>query len=289
VRVAVMLLVALSLSCRSKAPSEAAPARADDEVRPAFDGQPKRLDPQALTLCDALHRAPAEQRATCCHGAPRVHFREECARVLSLALEAKTLHLRGVDACVAALERTYQGCGWVGPNEPPLPAACATTVVGELREAAKCHSTLECQPGLHCRGAGPTSGGSCQRPSSSGAACELSVDVLASYARITLGRHVECEGFCQRHRCEAVVRDEGSCTLDAQCRSGQRCAGACVEGERGAAGEACVPGGCGEGLRCVAGTCQAPRVEGEPCTAELECLGACGGAADGGRRCTIGC
>jgi hypothetical protein len=279
----------LVVGCRTKEANEPTAARTDDEVRPAYDGQPKRLDPRAVALCDALHRAPAEQRATCCHRAPQVQFGEECARVLSLALEAKTIALRGVEACVDALHQTYDGCGWVGPSEPPLPAACASTVVGAVKEAARCRSTLECESGLHCRGAGPTATGTCQRPGSTGMACELSVDVLVSYSRLAVGRHVECEGFCQRHRCESLVTDGGSCTLDAQCRSGQRCAGACVDGERGGVGEGCVPGGCGEGLRCLAGTCQRPRAAGQACTQDLECQGACGPPADGGRACVTGC
>lgn len=283
-----LLVIAVFSGCTCKKAEPPAPDRVSDDVRPAFEGDPKLLDGRAVKLCNALHQLPAERRATCCQRAPQVHFGNECARVVSLALEAKTIELAGVDACLAALTAAYDGCDWVGPNEVPLPSACTEVLRGKLASRKACRSTLECEPGLHCRGAGPTARGTCVAPGAAGMACELSVDVLVSYTRSAPRPHTECAGSCERHRCEDVTTDGGACTLDAQCPSGQRCAGTCVAGAQGASGEACVPGGCVEGLRCVAGTCTEPLASGAECVNDLACRGACL-ATDGGRRCAPGC
>ncbi|MFT3706990.1 MAG: hypothetical protein QM817_04905 [Archangium sp.] len=273
-------------SCREQNKTET--PRAPDEVKPAFDGAPKALDANATALCAALHRVPAERRATCCQAGVPAHFESECARVVSLAVEAKTITLNDISACTAALEAAHQGCGWVGPNGVEVPPACDGVISGHVAQGQRCRSSLECVDGLRCRGAGPTSVGVCDVPGAVGVACEFSVDVLASYTRARSKRGSECSGFCQRHRCEAILTDGGACTLDAQCPSGQRCAGSCVPGERGGVGDACVPGGCVEGLRCVRGSCAAPLSDGASCSSDVECQGACI-AADGGRVCARGC
>lgn len=281
-------LVVVLMGCKDKpAPSDAV-QRADTDVKPAFDGAPRQVTPKVAALCEALHQMPAERKAACCRGQTAAHFAGECARVVSLALEQGTLELQHSDACVKDLVLAHQGCAWVGPNEPSLPESCSGVVVGKIHEGKKCRSTLECASGLRCLGAGPTAAGKCAPPGQDGMACELSVDVLVSYLRQTLPPHLECAGFCQRHRCESVLTDGGSCTLDAQCPEGQRCAGTCVAGTRGAAGDRCVPGGCVAPLRCVAGTCATPKAEGEECSADAECLGACRDA-DGGKRCGPSC
>lgn len=285
VRTAAFLLVVL-VGCKDKPAQET--ARADVDVKPAFDGAPRQIDPKVAALCEALHQMPAERKAACCRGQTAAHFGGECGRVLALALEQGTVALQNSEACVRDLVKSHQGCGWVGPNEVPVPASCQGVVVGRIAEGKKCRSTLECVPGLRCLGAGPTAAGTCAPPGQDGMACELSVDVLVSYLRHPLPAHVECAGYCQRHRCEAVLTDGGSCTLDAQCPAGQRCAGTCVQGARGAAGDRCVPGGCVAGLRCIAGTCASPKADGQECEQDAECLGACL-AADGGRRCGPGC
>lgn len=285
----VVVLVALA-GCKDKPSAPAGePPRVESDVKPAFDGSPRQVTPAVAALCGALHQMPAERKAACCRGSPAQHFGGECARVLSLALEQGTVELRGADACAKDLVALHQGCGWVGPNEPALPESCAGVVAGRIAQGKKCRSSLECVAGLRCLGAGPTAAGTCEKPGSDGMACELSVDVLVSYARQPLPAHVECAGFCQRHQCEAVLADGGACTLDAQCPAGQRCAGTCVAGARGAAGEECVPGGCASALRCVGGVCAAPKPEGSECSADVDCLGACVAADGGVKRCGPGC
>lgn len=259
----------------SPSPPAAENKRADTDVKPAFDGVPKQVDPGAQALCDALHALPAERKAACCKKGAEVNFAGECARVLSLALEAKTVTLGDPAPCVKEMTALHAGCGWVGPNAVELPASCRGVVRGNVTRLESCRSTLECGSGLRCLGAGPTSAGKCALPGTTGMSCELSVDVMATYTRAQLAPHLECDGFCQRHRCEDVLTDGGACTLDAQCPAGQRCAGTCVAGASGAAGAKCVPGGCEAGLRCVEGGCAAPRAEGEACSKDLECLGAC--------------
>ncbi len=291
-RALALLLLLTFAGCKEKAPAPPAAAsdtRAEADVRPAFEGSPRQVPAAVAALCEALHQMPAERKAACCGASPAQHFGGECARVLSLALEQGTVSLEGSEGCVKALVMQHQGCGWVGPNEVELPESCARVVTGRLAQGKRCRSSLECAAGLRCLGAGPTATGTCEKPGSDGMACELSVDVLASYARQPLPAHVECAGFCQRHRCEAVLTDGGACTLDAQCPAGQRCAGACVDGARGAAGEKCVPGGCGAGLRCVAGVCAAPKAEGAECAADAECSGACVAGDGGTKRCGRGC
>jgi len=291
VRVLGVVLLFGVAGCKEKAPAAPAePPRVEADVKPAFDGAPREVPPAVAALCGALHQMPAERRAACCRGSPAQHFGGECARVLALALEQGTVELERADACVKDLVALHQGCGWVGPNEVALPESCAGVVVGRMAQGKKCRSSLECVAGLRCLGAGPTAAGTCEKPGADGMACELSVDVLVSYARQPLPPHTECAGYCQRHRCEAVLSDGGACTLDAQCPAGQRCAGTCVDGARGAAGDRCVPGGCAAGLRCIGGVCDAPKAEGAECGQDVECQGACL-AVDGGgsKRCGPAC
>ena len=289
-----MLLLTL-LACKDKSDSQKpvdpalGPSKSGgDDVRPAFEGSPKKIDPAASALCAALHQAPAEKKASCCRSAPAIHFGSECTRVLSLALEQKTVTLKPTEACLTALSASYDGCDWVGPNEVRRPDTCAGLVVGQLELGKKCRSTLECAGGTRCFGAGPTAAGICAIPGGEGLACELSVDVLATYARQPIAPHLECAGFCQRHRCETVLLDAGACSLDDQCPMGQRCAGTCVSGVLGERGQKCVPGGCATGLRCIAGSCGVPGAAGAFCSSDAECAGACR-PTDAGRRCGPGC
>jgi len=281
-----MVVLAFSVAgCKCK--KDEVPAEPADDVRPVFSGDPKAVDPKVKAWCEGLHQAPAERRAACCSKGVSAHFADECTRVVSLAVEAKTVTMGDPSECLAALTAAHAGCEWVGPNDVDVPEVCQRVLVGRIAAGQRCRSTLECTAGLHCRGAGPTASGVCAPPGGEGMACELSVDVLSSYTRARARRTPECEGACQRHRCEAVV-DGGACTLDAQCPRGQRCAGTCVAGERGSSGEACVPGGCDEGLRCVAGHCVAPLPSGAACTSDVECRGGCR-AVDGGRVCGPAC
>ena len=285
-----VLFLLLFAACKCKptpSPVEETASTGED-VKPAFEGTPKQFDQKAKELCEVLHRLPAVRRAACCDSTPRADFSEECSRVLSLALEQKTVALSGQDVCARELAAAYQGCDWVGPTDLELPPSCRSVVKGKLAKGVKCRSTLECVSGLRCVGAGPTSVGVCTSPGETGTACELAVDVLVSYVRQTLPPHSECSGFCQRHRCESVLSDGGTCTLNEQCGKNQRCAGTCVEGAQGTEGEACVSGGCVFPLRCISGKCAAPKPSGEPCTLDIECLGACR-QHDAGKTCGLGC
>src|SRR5947208_2003098 len=130
-RRALALALSLAASCRCPKGEPVPPPtpRADDEVKPAFVGTPKQIDPAARALCDALHALPAERKAACCGGTAGFQFSSECARTLSLALEAKSVELFAAEACTRELNRQYEGCGWVGPNTLPLPAACEGVAV----------------------------------------------------------------------------------------------------------------------------------------------------------------
>lgn len=282
------LLFAAACQCREPTKAPATAPSSGDEVKPTFADKPAQVLPEAKALCDALHTLPAERKAACCSRAAGVHFADECARTLSLAVEGKGVVLSPADSCVAELKKLYSGCDWVGPNAPELPAACANLIKGQLGKGSKCRSSLECIDGLRCQGQSPTQYGACQPPGEAGLACELSVDTLASYVRQPLTGHRECMGFCQRHRCQAPLAREAACTIDDECGAGNRCVGRCEAGTAGNQGQRCVPGGCASPLRCVAGVCAAPKREGESCVGDLECLGACVDA-DGGRSCGKRC
>jgi hypothetical protein len=273
-------------------PEAQAEARAEDEVRSVYPTQAGAAAPLAQRLCAALHEVPAQRRAECCGGAPLLLVAGECVRTLSAALASKAVKLEpsAVDACAQAMEQAHAGCEWVGPEAPPVPAACLGLLEGTLASGARCRSSLECAAGLRCHGVGPTDTGVCSAPAEAGQPCAYSVDALATYTRqVTLeARHPECAGHCFKRRCMANVAAGGACVLTEQCGPGQHCAGSqCAEGAVAQLGQPCVNGGCGEGARCFQGLCATPKPTGASCERDAECLGGCV-KPDGGRQGTCG-
>lgn len=262
-------------------PSAAAqPSGAEDEVRPVYPTQAGAPSPLAQRLCEAIQEIPARRRAACCQGSPSVLLTGECVRMLSVALSSGAVKLAApdVDACVQAMEHAHQGCEWVGPQPPAMPAACLGIMQGTLALGARCRSSLECAEGLSCHGVGPTDMGVCGPPSEVGQLCALSVDALATYTRQdTLEeKHPECQGHCAKRQCATPVAIGGACVFEAQCAPGLHCAaGKCAEGEFAGLGQPCVNGSCGDGARCIQGTCVAPKPAGASCAFDGECLGGC--------------
>jgi hypothetical protein len=264
----------------------------EDEVRPVYPVQAGAPAPLAQRLCEALQEIPARRRASCCEGSPGSLLAGECVRMLTAALASGAVKLEApaVEACAQAMQRTYEGCEWVGPQAPPVPAECLGLMQGTLVAGARCRSSLECAAGLNCHGVGPTDPGVCGPPGGAGQLCSLSVDALATYARQeTLDEaHPECQGHCARRLCAEDVSLEGACQFEAQCGAGLHCAaGKCAEGELAGLGQPCVSGGCEHGARCVQGVCATPKPAGGTCERDAECLGGCV-RPDGGRMGTCG-
>lgn len=276
----------------SAAPSASAPAAntssTDDDVRPVYPKTNDPPDPLAAKLCEALHGVPTKRRATCCGHAPGFSLVSECTRTLSYALREKAVRVEtaGVDACVAAMEKVHEGCGWVGPAGARLPAACDGLVRGALDEGKPCRSSLECGDGLRCLGAGPTDMGVCRKPLPTGFPCGISVDTLAALTRQDTyeARHPECSGYCAQRRCNDLVAEGGACKLSVECGAGKVCdEGKCRAGTLPGEGRTCKLA-CAPGLRCDKGTCVGPKEEGAPCERDFECRGGClrGDAGKGG-------
>lgn len=281
-----MLIAALAGCPKSEAPRpdaaapEAAPTAEASGVAPVYPSTVTTVPPAVGALCAALHQLPAERKAACCESRPGVMTTDECVRNLAGAVTqgGVILDLDVVRTCTTALDRQLQGCSWVGPHLPPLPAACSGALRGQRGADAVCRSNLECQGGLRCVGGGPTDPGRCRPAPGAGALCNTGVDPLATYLRLDVDqlRPPCADGFCDKNRCVAHVPAGGACRASVQCGPEQRCAkGACVAGAAGLVGEACTGADCAEGLRCVEGLCAAPRPEGAPCTRQGECAGGC--------------
>jgi hypothetical protein len=286
-------LSSLSLvACHRKAPPPAAqPSSGAEEIRSVYDqkGPPQ---PIADHLCRMLHESIELHHAACCDTKPRATFGSLCIQALSTALRdgAVKIDVAAIDRCEAALNRTFAGCEWVAAFSPPLPAECQSLLAGTLPAGGVCRSSFECASGLHCLGAGPTDKGRCVPPGPNGAPCGGSVDVLGAYVRQDLGPtgHPECQGFCNRSRCEPIRPAGADCHLDVACGPGGYCGeGHCRSGPPSKKGTPCVGGGCEPGTRCVEGTCIEPKLSGQPCMRELDCLGGCL-KGDGGRTGTCG-
>jgi hypothetical protein len=272
--------------------AEAQVGREEDEVRPVYPAQGVASVPLAERLCTALHGLPTQRRAECCGSTPLQIVQGECVRMLSAALASKAVKLEppAVEACAQAMERAHAGCEWVGPETPPVPAACLGIIGGTLASGAKCRSSLECAEGLRCHGLGPTDVGVCGASAGAGQGCGFSVDPLAVYTRQdTLEeQHPECQGHCFKRRCSDDVAPGGACVIPEQCGPGRHCAGnQCAEGAVAQLGEPCVSGGCAPGARCIQGTCATPKPSGAACERDGECLGGCV-RPDGGQKGTCG-
>lgn len=246
-------------------------------------------------LCDALHTLPDARRAACCAGtANGVGLADACARSLgdALARGVITLDAREVKRCAADAARELDGCDWVTPQAPRLPASCRSLVHGRVAAGASCRSSLECVDGLACWGASAKADGICAPPGATGASCGRGEDALATFVRASGDeRHPECAGFCGYGRCASRVATGGACAAGAQCASGNRCvAGRCIEGAPPRLGEDCTASACAGGLACVDGRCAAPRKPGESCSRPSDCAATClPPNADGTRVCGMQC
>lgn len=259
-----------------------------EETRPVY---PTQLDgpesPQAQTLCRALHELPASRRKECCAATPSMLLTNDCVRVLTYAQRSGAVRIDepALSACVASQQQTYSGCDWVGPWPPDLPSPCRGVLHGTLAAGSRCRSSLECQDGLFCHGAGPTTTGVCGSPRAEGERCGLAVDALAAYvgmAALTephpqFASHRECAGFCNmRHVCETQRARGENCVMSVQCAAEDRCGqGQCIAGRVAGEGEACSGGDCPAGLRCFQHKCQKAKPRGASCASDFECLGGC--------------
>ncbi len=252
----------------------------DDDVRDVYSVDAGPPDPLAGRLCAALHELPERRRAACCDAAPALVLTSECARTLTaaLSLRAVTLAAADVDACEEAMRKAFDGCDWVGPFPPEVPAACLGVVKGAIAAGRRCRSSLECAGEQRCHGVGPTTTGRCGPPSADGERCGGSADPLAGFARQNDvdARHPECKGWCERTKCAARVAVGGACALGAACGTGKLCvAGKCAEAAPAKVGEKCPGDACEPGAQCVRGACVARKAAGAACNADFECRGGC--------------
>jgi hypothetical protein len=287
-----------SASEDADADDSAKPRKKEDDVRPLYPNDGSPPDPLAQRFCAAIHDLEPKRRAECC-GAPGAsgHFTGECARVLSAAirLNAVKLDAAAVDGCVNAVSKGLDGCGWVGPAAPDLPAECDAVITGLVAEQAVCRSSLECEKGLACQGLSATQKGKCFGPKPAGVFCGGTVDTLAAMTlqHRTGERHPECAGVCTRPICVDLPPAGGACKANAECGTGRSCvSGKCTDQPLPGAGKPCAASECARGVRCVKGTCVAPKPEGEACALDAECAGGCEkpqGAAAGkcGKRCAV--
>jgi hypothetical protein len=270
------------------------------EVRPVYPVDPNApIDPAAQKLCAGLNEMPERKRAACCAATPGIVVTTECTRMLSAAIQTKAAVLDGaaVDACIAAFEKSLEGCDWVGPFPPGPPAVCQGLVKGNVGIGQKCRSTLECSGALRCKGVGPTTPGKCSTPNNSGDLCGGTVDALATYVRQTdfEKEHPECAaGRCIKHRCAAPAPEGGACQVTLDCEDGLQCitspSAARVRPKKGERpgpqrkcarrplpkeGEACPGGVCADDLGCVLNKCMARKPGGAQCTNDFECRGGC--------------
>ena len=253
----------------------------DDDTRLPLQEPPAVAAPEPLAarLCDALHAVPEARRGACCGIAkPARGLADECARVLSDTLRANRARLdsAAVERCERESAAAFAGCDWVSPLAPAAPAACRGLVTGLVEAGAACDSSLECRPGLACRG---TSAATrvCSPPGAPGTACGGPGELLATYVKeLRPANHPECEGYCLQGRCAAAVAVGGGCLSTLQCAAGSHCAaGRCVAGANAALGAPCGGSACGDGAICLAGTCVARKRTGESCGGPFECLAAC--------------
>jgi hypothetical protein len=282
----VAFVLAFATARCGSGPAQSPPQAKDDDreaaddiksVYPAAFGEP---DPRAVRLCDALHGLPERRKAECCgsKSAPG-GLTTECVRVVTIALRDKAVTVAdaALDRCTADAEQLVRGCDWVTPLAPRAPDSCQAILTGLYSAGAQCRSSLDCEDGLFCRGATPTTTGVCSAPAPAGAACGAPADTLATYVKDTdyVERHRECEGFCRSGRCADFVGAGGSCSSNVQCGPGAQCLDrTCAARPLPKAGEPCK-GSCADDAACVAGTCIARKAAGEACSSPFECQAAC--------------
>jgi hypothetical protein len=276
-----------------------AAAHESDDVKPVYPDAP--ANPLATKLCDALHGTEERHRRACCNTAAggasaATGVASECARNVSAAMKLGTIELADadVDACAAAMERTFAGCDWVGPLSPQVAHECQGIVHGRLGASAVCRSTLECGSGLVCHGVGPTSVGRCGAPQGVGQRCTASADVLVTYARQDATDELKpacvTTAVCLRGLCAPRMKIGDVCQSSEQCESGGYCRDDKCTKTSAKAGEACgASAPCEAGLVCQSsGRCGPLRkAAGAACASDLECVGGCIKAA-GAKRGTCG-
>jgi hypothetical protein len=257
----------------------------EDDVKPVYPDAPP--NPLAARLCSALHETQENRRRECCSidagTSSAADVGTLCTRNLSAAIALKTVEIAStdVDACSAALARTFGGCDWVGPLPPAMPAECQGVIKGKLASGQKCRSTLECASGQACHGVGPTSVGRCGVPFGDGQGCGGSSDVLVTFARQDAAEltHPECSsGLCLRGRCSSHLKTGDACASSEQCESGAQCrAGKCTA-TLAKAGERCSSAApCEKGFVCQPSSRCGPerKAAGATCKSDLECQGGC--------------
>lgn len=264
-----------------------------DDVEPVYPVEANApAVPLAQKLCEGVNTMPENKRVACCKTTPGITFTSECTRTLSAAMRHKAIEVeaKDVDACIAAFEKTLDGCDWVGPFSPGPPPECLGILKGKTAENHKCRSTLECAGNLHCVGLGPTTVGKCAPPSTGGESCGGTVDPLVGFTRQTDSdkRHPQCKERCIKHQCQPPVADGAPCLISSDCQEGLQCLPIpggpktgiipkkCVAGKApGKDGEPCPGGVCEGTLQCIRGKCATRKGSGEACTDDFECRGGC--------------
>jgi len=153
-------------------------------------------------LCSAMNELPRVRRAQCEDRVPGVALTESCTSRLGRAVESGALSLGAeeVSACVEELSKRYETCAFVGQRAAPRVAACEHALHGARAAGEACRSSLECEAGLFCEGAGPLDLGVCHPPREAGTACGLSIDPLASFvSNAPEAEHRECQGECVQY------------------------------------------------------------------------------------------
>jgi hypothetical protein len=291
------LFVATSVGCKSAKQAGASPSPAastmpsstssaepvasakGDDAKPVYPLDVGAPDPVARRLCDAVQTQPAVRKAACCETTPVDGLNGECVRMLTAAMHdgSVTVEAADVDRCAEASKAAYDGCDWVTPILPSAPTACTGVVHGHLEDGKRCRSSLECVPGLYCRGLGPTDAGVCAKPAAAGSPCSLSVDALAAAVRASDDgdAHPECSGACVAKRCADRRKRGETCTASPQCAPGDHCAnGTCVAGAYAKLGETCDDA-CEPGASCLSFKCAKLKAAGETCESPFECQAAC--------------
>jgi hypothetical protein len=259
----------------------------DDEVQAVYPVDKQPPDPFAERYCDAVQEGPRKRREACCPDIGAFAPTAECVRTLSAALRAGAVSIdpAGLDACRTAVEVATSGCDWVRPvgGAPAVPA-CLGIIRGNVKEGARCRSSLECEGELRCRGLGATHAGKCARADDAHY-CNVSADSLAAWTeqKDIDRRHPDCAGYCVSGRCAPAAAPGAPCTDSVQCGTKAWCiAGKCAEGPLPGPGAACTDL-CAEGSRCAKGKCLATKAEGAACQDSTECRVHCerGDAAPG--------
>lgn len=204
---------------------------------------------------------------------------EECTRKTMAHPERVTLARTGIAACTKALRdavrRDPKDLGGVSDQ-----AACLGLLIGSQVLGAACSSDVECIEGLHCRGDGPDSDGTCAEAGDIGDACD------GSDAAAVFGVHRPCgaSAFCDGNRCRAKVGTSERCARRDACVDGTMCrAGLCVTSQPAQGNSTCglAPEDCATGFYCarpdgaIQGHCAEQRVLGDTCENDSECAGRC--------------